>query len=324
MDSIYSILERFNEDLLQFPAYVAAFNDIEGLLRLHRETGVAQHLLVLGESGTGKTTLCQDFVTRYPRVVLAERDVVPVLHVTIPPVATIAGVTEAMLARLGDPSPTTGTVSSKTARAVKLARAVSVELLLIDEAQHIQDRGKLPTQYLVGDWLKTVMDEIGVPTVLLGLPRVGNLLQVNEQVRRRFSRRRYLQMGQHGETSVEEECLQLFLSLGDNFPIPVSCGSVGWKEMAQRVYYACDGRVAYIKKLLSGAIRIALEQQLPHVGLETLEAAFTREVWWEGIDQLNPFNEQFQFRRLIQPNEPFEQALAAPSRIRAKERRDCL
>lgn len=320
MDSIYAVVERFNEDLLQFPAYVAAFNDIDELLRLHRRTGVAQNLLILGESGTGKTTLCRDFVTRYPRVVMTERDVLPVLHVSIPPVATIAGVTEAMLARLGDPSPTTGTISSKTARAIKLARAVSVELLLIDEAQHIQDRGKLPTQYLVGDWLKTVMDEIGVPTVLLGLPRLGNLLQVNEQVRRRFSRRRYLQMGQHGETSVEAECLQLFLSLGDNFPIPLSCGSAGWKEMAQRVYYACDGRVAYIKKLLSGAIRIALEQDLSHIGPEALEAAFTREVWWEGIDKLNPFNERFEFRRLNRPNEPFEQALAAPNRVQVRRR----
>ncbi len=210
MDTIYSILERFNEDLLQFPSYVAAFNDIEALLKLYRGAGLAQHLLVLGETGTGKTTLCRDFLTRYPRMVLRERDVVPVLHISIPPAATIASVTETMLAKLGDPSPTAGTVSAKTARAVTLARALCVELLLIDEAQHIQDRGRLPTQYLVGDWLKTVMDELNVPTVLLGLPRVGQLLQVNEQVRRRFSRRRYLQMGQCGETSIEAECLQLF------------------------------------------------------------------------------------------------------------------
>ena len=318
MDTIYAVLERFNYDLLQFPAYVAAFNDIDGLLRLHRETGVSQHLLVLGESGTGKTTLCEDFVARYPRVALVERDLVPVLHIPIPPAATISSVTEAMLGRLGDPSPSVGTVSAKTARAIKLARALSVECLLLDEAQHIRDRGLLPTQYLVGDWLKTIMDEIDVPTVLLGLPRVGQLLQVNDQVRRRFSRRRYLQMGQSDDISVEAECMQLLLSLGDNFPIPVSCGSFGWREMAQRVYYACDGRVAYIKKLLAGAIRIALERDLSQVSPETLEEAFSSEVWWEGVGELNPFNPRFQFRRLIRVNEPFEQALQAPYRARQR------
>ncbi|MEX3639195.1 TniB family NTP-binding protein [Paraburkholderia sp. BR14320] len=318
MDTVYAILERFNEDLLQFPSYVAAFHEIESLLRLHRNTGIAQHLLVLGESGTGKTTLCRDFVTRYPRVRLVERDVVPVVHVSIPPAATIASATEATLARLGDPSPTTGTVSTKTARLIKLARSESVELLLFDEAQHIQDRGKLPTQYLVGDWLKTVMDEINVPTVLLGLPRVARLLQVNEQVRRRFSRRRYLQMGQHGETSVETECLQLFLSLGDNFPIPVSSGAYGWSEMAQRIYYACDGRVAYIKKLLSGAIRIAMERDLSEVAPVVLEEAFSTEVWWEGVGELNPFNGNFQFRRLNRADEPFEHALSGGGNTRSR------
>jgi len=309
MNAIYAILERFNEDLLQFPSYVAAFNDIEALLKLYRGSGLAQHLLVLGETGTGKTTLCRDFVTRYPRMVLSDRDVVPVLHVSIPSAATIASVTEAMLAKLGDPAPTAGTVSAKTARAVKLARAQSVELLLIDEAQHIQDRGRLPTQYLVGDWLKTVMDELNVPTVLLGLPRVGQLLQVNEQVRRRFSRRRYLQMGQCGETSIEAECLQLFLSLGDSFPIPIRAGNFSWDEMAQRVHYASDGRVAYIKKLLAGAIRVALERELDCIDASVLQEAFNAEVWWEGVEQLNPFSEKFQFRRLNRAGEPFEQAL---------------
>jgi DNA transposition AAA+ family ATPase len=318
MDTIYTILERFNEDLLQFPSYVAAFNDIEALLKLYRGAGLAQHLLVLGETGTGKTTLCRDFLTRYPRMMFRERDVVPVLHISIPPAATIASVTETMLAKLGDPSPTAGTVSAKTARAVTLARALSVELLLIDEAQHIQDRGRLPTQYLVGDWLKTVMDELNVPTVLLGLPRVGQLLQVNEQVRRRFSRRRYLQMGQCGETSIEAECLQLFLSLGDSFPTPIRAGNFSWDEIAQRVYYASDGRVAYIKKLLAGAIRIALERELDCIDATVLQEAFIAEVWWEGVEQLNPFSEKFQFRRLIRVGEPFEQTLIG--RARASER----
>ncbi|WP_211473231.1 TniB family NTP-binding protein [Collimonas humicola] len=309
MNSIYPILEQFNEEHLLFPSYVAAFEDIDGLLGLHRETGITQNLLVLGESGTGKTTLCRAIAAKYPRTVLTERDIVPVLHVPIPCAATIAGVTEAMLAQLGDPSPAFGSISTKTARAIKLARALSVELLLFDEAQHIQDRGRLPTQYHVGDWLKTVMDAINVPTALIGLPRVGQLLQVNEQLRRRFSRRRYLQMGQGGETSIEAECLQLFVSLGATLPISLACGAFGWAEMGQRVYYACDGRVAYVKKLLSGAIRIALDRDLREIGPTVLEEAFTKEVWWEGVGQLNPFNSGFRFRKLNQVNEPFERGL---------------
>lgn len=306
MNQIHQILEQFNREHLLFPPYVAAFQDVEALLSLFRETGIAQNLLVLGESGTGKTTLCRDIVRKYPRFALPEQDVVPVLHVSIPSAATIASVTEAILARLGDPAPSTGTVSAKTARAIKLARTLKVEILLFDEAQHIQDRGRLATQYLVGDWLKTVIDEINVPTVLLGLPRTEQLLQVNEQLRRRFSQRRNLQMGQDADTPIETECLQLFISLGTTLPVSISAGAWGWPELGTRIYHACDGRVAYVKKLLVGAIRIAFERGLQEIGPGLLEEAFTREVWWEGIGPLNPFNTQFVFRRLALANEPFE------------------
>lgn len=282
MNSVHQILAQFNREHLLFPPYVAAFQQIDDLISLYRETGIAQNLLILGESGSGKTTLCRDLARKYPRFVLPEQDVVPVLHVPIPSAATIASATEAMLARLGDPAPSTGTNSAKTARAIKLARALRVEILLIDEAQHIQDRGRLATQYLVGDWLKTVIDELEVPTVLLGLPRTEQLLQVNEQLRRRFSQRRNLQMGQDPDVPIETECLQLFISLGATLPVSISAGPFGWTELGTRIYHASDGRVAYVKKLLSGAIRIAFERGLREIDPGLLEEAFTREVWWEG------------------------------------------
>lgn len=306
MNPLHQILEAFNQEHLLFPPYIAAFQEIDGLLGFYRETGVAQHLLVLGESGTGKTTLCHDLLKKYPRFVLPSHDVVPALHVPIPSAATIASVTETMLAKLRDPSPTTGTVSVKTARTIKLARALKVEILLFDEAQHIQDRGGLPTRYLVGDWLKTVVDEVNVPTVLLGLPRTEQLLQVNEQLRRRFSRRRNLQMGKDAETSIETECLQLFVSLGATLPLLIRPGNYSWDELGSRIYYACDGRVGYVKKLLAGAIRIAMEQDCQEINPNILEEAFTRDVWWEGVGPLNPFNPHFRARRLTAANEPFE------------------
>lgn len=318
MNSLHAILEAFHREHLLFPPYVAAYSEIDGLIHLYRETGIAQNLLVLGESGTGKTTLCRDIQKQYPRFALPDQDVVPVLHVPIPSAATIASVTEMMLARLGDPAPTAGTVSAKTARAIRLARALKVELFLFDEAQHIQDRGRLPTQYLVGDWLKSIIDELAIPTVLLGLPRTEQLLQVNEQLRRRFSRRRNMQMGQDDNETIETECLQLFISLGASLPLVLHAGNYGWEELGRRVYYACDGRVAYVKKLLSGAIRVAVDGGLNKIDPGVLEEAFTRDVWWEGIGPLNPFNSSFVFRRLTRPNEPFELGVPGPRRTYRK------
>lgn len=306
MNPAYKILDQFHREHLSFPPYVAAFNEIEGLIGLYRETGIAQHMLILGDAGTGKTTLCRNIVQKYPRFVLPHQDVVPALHVPIPSAATIGSVADAMLVRLGDPALGVGTVSARTARAIQLARALKVEVLLFDEAQHIQDRGQLPTQYMVGDWLKTVIDEVDVPTVLLGLPRTEILLQVNEQLRRRFTRRRDMRMGQDTDTPIETECLQLFISLGETLPVAINAGTIGWAELGSRVYYASDGRIAYVKKLLAGAIRLALDRDSKEIDPTLLKEAFTREIWWDGVDALNPFAPEFCFRRLNRPNEPFE------------------
>ncbi|WP_407714701.1 TniB family NTP-binding protein [Comamonas testosteroni] len=302
----FKALQSFTSEYLDFPPFVTAFNEIDRLLLLYRETGVAQHLLVTGESGTGKTTLCKALADRYPRTSLPERDIVPILIVPIPPAATIASVAEVILAQLGDPTPSTGTTSAKTARATFLAKACSVELLMFDEANHIQDRGQSPTQYMVGDWLKSLMDSMQVPTVLLGLPRVEDLLRVNEQLRRRFTRRLQMALGQDPEGSIESECLQLFTSLIPLLPVPFFKEEMSWNDLAYRLHAATDGRVAFVKSLLLGAIRLAFDRELKHITPTELEAAFTAAIWREGIGALNPFNPSFDFRRLDRAGEPFE------------------
>lgn len=303
---IFAELQRFDDEYLPFPPFVSAAEKIEENIALYRETGLAHNLLVLGESGTGKSSLCRWIERQYPRGVLPERDIVPVLVVPVPPAATIASMVEVMLKELGDPSPSIGTASAKTARVVTLCRECCVEMILFDEAQHIHDRGKAATHYMVGDWLKSFIDHARVPTVLLGLPRVEQLLQINEQLRRRFSRRVRLALGQSDTETIHGECLQLFMSLGACLPVPLSRGAYSWEELGSRLYYASDGRVAYIKKLLACALRSALETSLGCIDPEALEHAFTEELWWEGVGKLNPFNDEFQFRRLDRGNEPFE------------------
>lgn len=159
----YEAVRQLQGAYLMFPAFRTAFDQVEANLKLYKETGVAQSLVILGESGTGKTSLARLFTEQYPKQVLLERDVIPVLHVTVPPAATIAGTVEAVLGKLGDPEPERGTVSVKTARAVKIVRGCGVEMLLFDEAQHIQDRGRTHSQYFVGDWLKSFMDALRLP-----------------------------------------------------------------------------------------------------------------------------------------------------------------
>lgn len=305
---LYARLKKFDEQYIPFPPFVAAKNAIETNLKIFRETGLAKHMLVIGEAGTGKSSLCRWLALQHPKRRLLDRDRIEALVAAIPPAATVPGVIDVMLNSLGDPWHARGTITLKTARIVSLCRACNVEVMLFDEAQHLYDRGNTITHYMVGDWLKYLIDELEVPTVLLGLPRVEQLLQVNDQLRRRFSSRLRLALGQSDTDTIETECLQLFLSLVSLMGIPVSSEPFNAQEMGQRLYFSSDGRVAYIKKLLFSALRQALEQDIDVIDAAVLEKAFTDEIWWEGIGKLNPFSPQFEYRRLDRGGEPFQPA----------------
>jgi hypothetical protein len=296
----YDAVKQLQDAYLMFPAFQKAFEQIEENLKLFRATGVARNLLILGESGAGKTSLCRLFVERHPKLVLPERDIIPVLYVCVPAAATIAGTVEAILAALGDPEPERGTVSVKTARAVRIARGCGVEMLLCDESQHIQDRGRTHSQYFVGDWLKSFMDALGLPVVLLGLPRTQTLLQVNEQLRRRFTHRLSLSVQQSGDgaDSSDDNSFDLFHALASALPLPLDPRPFGWRELGMRLHFATDGRIAYVKQLLVNAYEQAIGQSTKSVSVHELSCAFTAAIWPSGIGALNPFHTDFEFRAL--------------------------
>ena len=310
MNPTFQTLAWLNNEALAFPPYVAAFDELETTLRLYRESGIAQFLWIAGETGSGKTTLCKSFVAKYPRSALPERDVIPVLYVPVPTPATLGGVADAILTALGDPAPSHGRQPEKDRRIVKLVRGCSVEMIIFDEAQHLQERGQHYTQYKAADWLKVQLDALTIPAAFVGLPNFAELLQVNPQLRRRFSRRRDLQFcgDQHGD--IHTACLQMYVSLGSTTKLGLSCAPYTWDELGARLYRACDGRVGYIKKLLLAALRIAMQSDSKSIDASILEAAFTEEVWQEGIAALNPFHADFEFRRLDRMNEPFQSAHA--------------
>jgi hypothetical protein len=303
---IYNVLKQFDGECIPFPPFVRALQSIEESLSLYRETGIAERSLIYGEAGSGKSTLCKTIVHRHPRYSRPDQDILPVLAISIPAAGNISSVAEEMLRVLGDPSPNRGTISAKTMRVVTLCRACKVELLLLDEAQHIYDRGAVTSHYKVGDWLKGLIDQLDVPVVLLGLPKLQQLLQVNEQLRRRFGKHMSLVLGQSGAETIENECLQLFITLGASLPVGLSSGNYSWQEMGLRLHYASDGRVHFIKRLLYSGLKQALLNSEDRIHPETLEQAFMDEVFWEGTGALNPFNPNFEFRKLDRANEPFQ------------------
>ena len=148
-------------------------------------------ILIQGDTGAGKTTVVKLYMKDYPRDVTEEVTIVPVLYANVPVPATCKSLVTALLTAIGDPAAERGSQVTQTLRLKRYIEACKVELLILDEFQHFQDRESLRVLKTVSDWLKVLMDETGVPIVLAGLPYSHTVLddENNEQLRRRFALR---------------------------------------------------------------------------------------------------------------------------------------
>lgn len=275
-------------------------NDI---LSLYRANGYIKNLCIVGESGTGKTSLAELLKQSNPDAELPELSIRTIVNVEVPSVGTVSALAYQILAALGDPYPSKGSIPERTHRIIILLKACKTEALLLDEAQHIYDRGQRRSHYATSDWLKGLLDAIRIPVILLGISRLEMLLNVNEQLRRRFESP--INLTGHQFSDSESETYEIVKLLAPSMAIPLSANELSSNDIASRFYFATDGRVAYIKKLLIAGMETAFDLGESVIYLSTLEQAFSEKIWSEGVGKLNPFSADFYFRRLDKVGEPF-------------------
>lgn len=303
-DEFYRALLMFDGEYVGFNSFVEIIKEMEQSLQLYRQTSIVKNLVVIGESGCGKTSLARAFCNRYPRQHLLEQTITPVAYIEVPSIGTVGALARQILASLGDPFPEKGRVIDQTARIEVMVRNAKTEMLILDEAQHIYDRGQQKSQYATSDWLKSLVNSIQIPMVLFGIPRLENLLHVNVQLRRRFRAPLTLSLGDPEDPDFLELNLDVINALLPILPLPLASREMNDKELARRIYYATDGRVGYLKELLAQALEKAWEAGGDCVTRRDLESAFMT-IWSASKGALNPFNSEFIFRRLDRSGEPF-------------------
>jgi type II secretory pathway predicted ATPase ExeA len=201
---------------IHFPRNQGALNAIGNCHSHAKLSKESEGILIQGDTGAGKTTVVKLYMQDYPRSVTEEVTIVPVLYATVPVPATCKSLVTALLTAIGDPAAERGSQISQTLRLKRYMEACKVELLILDEFQHFQDRDSLKVLKTVSDWLKVLMDETGVPIVLAGLPYSHTILDAenNEQLRRRFALRIELESFCFN-TSRERQDFRRFLNIID-------------------------------------------------------------------------------------------------------------
>ncbi len=282
-------LNMVNNLYISYPRFKDILSAIEYCHHFSYCKDEPECMFLAGQSGVGKTTIYKTYANLYPRQINPEGTTVPILAVTIPAPATVKTVVSKMLWELGDPAYDKGSIGNQTIRLIGLLSDCAVELIILDEFQHFIDRDSDKVLRTVSDWLKTLILETNLPIILIGLPESEQVLKLESQsqLSRRFANRCYLHPFSWQEDEGKE--FRTFLNLlSSKIPL-VETFNLSDEYTARRIYYASDGIVAYVMKLIRYGTYLALQQNQEKLDLSLLSVAFEKYVQADKPGKVNPF-----------------------------------
>lgn len=302
--SVEDRIELVEKLFIMHPSFERCLSKIEECRNDSKMSAEPFCMLVTGEPGVGKTTLCKECEKRHSRIELDEKTLIPVLLARIPIPATPKNLVSNLLTGLGDPIADKGTTYNQTKRLINFLKHCEVELIILDEFQHFIDQDSDKILYTISDWLKQLINETGIPIILVGLAQSVKVLKANSQLKRRFSMQdgltnfKWLKKSENKKSDAEnangnkkqaakDNDYRAFLKAIDEM-LPLSEDShLAGQLIAYRMWKATQGNVARTMKLTRYATRLALKNGEEKVTLALLEEAY--EKLFAGDSDQNPF-----------------------------------
>jgi adenylate kinase family enzyme len=298
------ITRAIRKAFIRIPRVEQVMKRIEELFAYQCEGEEPEHLVLIGESGVGKSTLLERYVATHARIVHDEFTEIPALYVEVPASCSIKKLAGEMLLAMGSPFWNHGDEPQRTHQLLTLLRACKVRLVVLDEVNHLVERGTSKTHYAVGEWIKQLSDQSAVSFVLAGTPRAEELLVTNEQLRSRFSEVEHLAplgLGSPEDASVFRAVLRTFQKLYAELDSVELASPSTCKLMA----YATGGRLRALRRLLVRAVEIGASMEEPRIDLAVLARAFEAVIFRKPPKGRNPFKADFDGQPLVKPGEPY-------------------
>lgn len=282
----------FRSIVIQYPRQLELHDRLDYLQALGRHSrGEPQMgLRVLAPTGSGKSTAARTYKRLVERGIPPSDEHVPVLLLPLNSATTSRRLMVQILQALGDPVAEKGTEQALQARAVSYMRRLGVELLIIDEVQHLTYRSNAKID--VTDALKSFLDAGVAPIAFLGtetaLPLFEANLQLNGRLIAPFDMPK-LDVAKAEERSLfasfvaalcqEMEAKQLFAA-----PITLVRPDVlgGLMEVT-------DGVIGRVSRLFEVAVEIALRRGSVSFDLEDVSTAVEQWAVRQGFALRNPF-----------------------------------
>lgn len=298
-----TVKRRLRKFFGHFPQVKLTLNRLEELFTYQCDGEEPECIALIGDTGTGKTTLIENFVQSKKRIEHPEFTEVPVLYVEVPAKCSVKMLAALMLRNLGSPFWNRGDEVERTDQLITLLKGCRVRMIVVDEVNHLADRGAEKSHYHVGDWIKQLIRLSRLPVVLAGTSAASILWETNEQLADRFREQIILAPLSMEPSRLLElrSVLKTFLALMKEVP----CLDITEDATARSIAFATAGRLRDIRRLLVRAIEIAASQPRFAITRSTLSEAFVQVIYRGAADKRNPFSTKFNGLPLTKPEEPF-------------------
>lgn len=284
-------LAKAGTALIEYPRFRELHKEILRCQQVSKILGEPQCMSLEGVTGAGKTTLVRTYADSFERVLTEEGMRIPVFYVGVPSPVTIRDLAQEALRRLGDPAYDKGTRASMTVRLAGLIRDCGVELVILDDFQHLIDSKTNHILAQVSDWLKVLIKETGVPFLVVGIEeRVEVILQANPQLSRLFAAREKLEPFRW-DWSQEESTLEFsrFVRYVELAIERQLIADLPRTELLYRLHYATDGVVGNLMNLMLNSAIMAAERGQDSLQLAILSHTFQGKLAKHLQTKVDPF-----------------------------------
>lgn len=287
-----------NSALIRYPRFKELHRDIRDCQEMSHLSDEPQCMALEGVTGAGKSTLIRDYISLFPRTEQPDGTRIPIFYIETPSPVTVKGMASTMLTYLGDPASQRGTLCSMNFRLIKLMIDCKVELVVLDDFQHLIDKETNCILEQVSDWLKVLIKETNLPFLVVGLSgKVERILTANLQLSRLFAVRETLEPFKYNPSDyngvtefarfIQYAEKGIGIELADTLPR---------QELLYLLHYATDGVVGNLMNLLRYAALCAQREKKTKIDFSMLAYAFSKRLSKHLKEKLNPFdtaNKQF-------------------------------
>ncbi|MCZ8514344.1 TniB family NTP-binding protein [Paenibacillus filicis] len=291
--------QELKQRLNDFDKIVVHHKLFQDLYQAVRECHVLKRgVVILGDTGAGKSTLFKTYERDFQRKTKVRvrnkheenYESVPVLRVELDSNSKPLNVASKMLEELGDPFHYKGTEKQLTSRLKAHLIDAEVELIIIDELQHLIDTDTQRVIRKAADWLKQLLNDVNLPIVFGGIKEDANrIFASNKQLDERFPHKATFD-GFMYRTEEEKREFRAFLkSIDYKMPFP-DRSHIYDPLLAEKIYYATLGIPRTLNHLFHHSIKFALKQGMDTLAEMHLEYGFSLLSFETRPKVRNPFD----------------------------------